>query len=181
MSLLDAINRRRSQPKVTSDAPSHEELLPLVAAAGSVADHGSLRPWRLIEIRGEARGRLGAAFAEASGADSAAAAKVAAKPMRAPLLIAVVSSIQPSHKVERWEQEAAASGVAHCLSLLLDDAGWGVMWRSGHLTRTEPVRSVHRLAENEQLLGWLYVGGIGEETKAGSRGSIPVDEHLTVL
>jgi nitroreductase len=181
MSVLDAVNRRRSQPKVTSDAPSHAELLPLVAAAASVADHGSLRPWRLIEIRGEARERLGAAFATASGADSAAAEKAAAKPMRASLLIAVVTSIRPSPKVEPWEQEAAASGVAHALSLLLDDAGWGVMWRSGHLTRTEPVRSAHRLAENEQLLGWLYVGGIGDDAKAGSRRSISADEYLTVL
>jgi nitroreductase len=179
--VLDAVTRRRSQPKVTADAPTHEQLLPLVAAAASVADHGSLRPWRLIELRGDARERLGAAFAEASEADRVDAAKLAGKAMRASLLIAVVVSVQPSPKVAEWEQEAVASGVAHVLSLLLDDAGWGVMWRTGHLTRTGPVRALHRLADNEQLLGWLYVGGRDESEKAGSRKPFPAEEHLSAL
>jgi hypothetical protein len=43
------------------------------------------------------------------------------------------------------------------------------------------VRSVHRLAGNEQLLGWLYVGGIDENSKAGPRRSIQAEEYLSVL
>lgn len=179
--VLDAVVRRRSQPKVSADAPTHAELLLLVAAAACVADHGSLRPWRLIELRGEARQRLGAAFADASEADQADAAKLAGTAMRASLLIAVVSSLRPSPKVAAWEQEAVASGVAHTLSLLLDDAGWGVMWRSGRLTRTEPMRAVHRLETDEQLLGWLYVGGRDLGEKSGSRKPFPAEEHLSVL
>ena len=181
MSILDAVTRRRSQPKVSAEAPSHDELLPLVSAAACVADHGSLRPWRLIELRGDARARLGAAFVEASGADAADAATLAGKPMRASLLIAVVASFQPSHKVADWEQEAAASGVAHTLSLVLDDAGWGVMWRSGHLTRSLPVRVMHGLADNEQLLGWLYVGGLHQGEKPGRRKPFPAEQYLSVL
>ena len=181
MSLLDAVTRRRSQPNVTAEAPSHDELLPLVSAAASAADHGSLRPWRLIELRGDARARLGAAIAAASGADAADAARIAAKPMRAPLLIAVVVSFQPSLKVADWEQEAGASGVAHTLSLLLDNAGWGVMWRSGHHTRSLPVRVMHGLADNEQLLGWLYVGGRPHREKPGQRKALPAEQYLSVL
>ncbi|MHC5797539.1 nitroreductase family protein [Lacisediminihabitans sp. FW035] len=181
MSILDAVAGRRSQPKVTSDAPSHDELLPLVAAAASVADHGSLRPWRLIELRGDARARLGEAFAEASGAEGADAEKLVGKAMRASLLIAVVASFQPSPKVSDWEQEAVASGVAHTLSLLLDDAGWGVMWRTGHLTRSLPVRVLHGLRDSEQLLGWLYVGGRDAGDKAGERKPFPAEDYLSVL
>jgi nitroreductase len=181
MSILEAVTRRRSQPRVTADAPSHAELLPLVAAAASVADHGSLRPWRLIELRGDARALLGVAFTEASGADAKDAAKLADKPLRASLLIAVVASFQPSHKVADWEQEVAASGVAHTLSLLLDEAGWGVMWRSGHLTRSLPVRVMHGLADTEQLLGWLYVGGRDGGEKAGERKPFPAEQYLSVL
>ena len=181
MSLLDAVTRRRSQPNVTAEAPSHDELLPLVSAAACAADHGSLRPWRLIELRGDARARLGTAIAEASGADAEDTAKIAAKPTRAPLLIAVVLSLQPSLKVADWEQEAGASGVAHTLSLLLDDAGWGVMWRSGHHTRSLPVRVMHALADNEQLLGWLYVGGRPHRDKPGQRKALPAEQYLSVL
>ena len=181
MSILDALSRRRSQPKVTAEAPSHAELLPLVAAAASIADHGSLRPWRLIELRGDARARLGATFAEASGADEQDTEKLVAKAMRASLLIAVVASLKPSPKVADWEQEAVASGIAHTLSLLLDDAGWGVMWRSGPLTRSLPVRVLHRLADNEQLLGWLYVGRLDGSGKAGGRQPFPAEQYLSVL
>jgi len=154
MSALEAVRRRQSWSKVTPEAPTRDQLLPLIAAAGRVADHSSLRPWRLIELRGEDRERLGAAIAEATGDSSPSS-----KPLRASLLIAVVASYRRSDKVPRWEQEAVASGVAHMLSLLLDEAGWGAIWRTGGYTRTAAVARAHGLGPDEELLGWLYVGG----------------------
>ena len=59
MSALEAVRARQSSSKVTDEAPSRDELLKLVAAAGRVADHSSLRPWRLIELRGSDRELLG--------------------------------------------------------------------------------------------------------------------------
>lgn len=165
MTALDAVLRRHSHAAVSDDAPTHEQLLPLVAAAVTVADHGDLTPFRLIELRGAARERVGAAFVEASGLEGVEAARLAAKPLRAPLLIAVVVSFHESFKVPRWEQEASAAGVAHILSLLLDEAGWGVMWRTGGLIRHEAVARAHELGGDEQLLGWLYVGGRLEKGK----------------
>jgi nitroreductase len=168
---------------VTADAPDHAALLPLVDAAASTADHGALRPWRLIELRGDARERLGDAFVAASGlVDSDEQAQsLRAKPLRASLLIAIVARHEPSFKVPEWEQDAAASGVAHVLSLLLDDAGWGVFWRTGPLTRTDTVRLVHDLADNEKLLGWLYVGGVPDKTKPEGKASFDPEAYLSVL
>ncbi|UUT35008.1 nitroreductase family protein [Microbacterium elymi] len=176
MSAFDAVRARRSFSKVTDAAPSHDELLPLVAAAGRAADHSSLRPWRLIELRGADRERLGRAMNKADGEKGASA-----KPLRAPLLIAVVVSYRPSEKVPRWEQAAAAAGVAHTLSLLLDDAGWGVIWRTGRWTRTEPVAKAHGLRANENLLGWLYVGGRPEGKAAGPRKDLDAERYLTPM
>ena len=181
MTALDAVLRRQSYSKVTEDAPSHEELLPLVAAAASVADHGSMRPWRLIELRGSARERLGAAFVEASGLEGKDAAKLAEKPLRASLLIAVVGRYKPSFKVPAWEQEAVASGVAHTLSLLLDEAGWGVFWRTGGHTRSEAVHRMHELADDEVLLGWLYVGGKPEKSKPDKKHRFDASKVLSAL
>ncbi|MES2866698.1 MAG: nitroreductase family protein, partial [Actinomycetota bacterium] len=96
MSALDAVRARHSWSKVTDDAPTREELLTLVAAAGRVADHSSLRPWRLIELRGDDRVVLGKAIAEAEGDK-----KPSSKPLRAPLLIAIVASFRTSSKVPR--------------------------------------------------------------------------------
>jgi len=174
------MRRRRSQPSVTNDAPTKRELLPLIEAAASVADHGSLRPWRLIALRGAARARLGHAIVEATGLEGGAADKMAAKPLRAPLLIAIVVSPKPSHKVPEWEQEAVAAGVAHALSLVLDEAGWGVIWRTGHYTRSAPVHRMHDLADGERLLGWLYVGG-KQKHKSGRRKPIKAKDLLTTL
>jgi len=167
VSALEAVLRRRSRSSVSAEAPSFEELLPFVEAAATVADHGDLKPWRLIELRGAARNRLGAAFVEASGLEGKDAAKLAEKPLRASLLIAVVVSYKPSFKVHRWEQEAVASGVAHTLSLLLDEAGWGVFWRSGGHTRSEAVQRMHELGPDEELLlalrRWCAQGEAREE------------------
>ncbi|MFT4214429.1 MAG: nitroreductase family protein [Microbacterium sp.] len=170
---LEAVLARRSWSKVTDAAPTRAELLTLVAAAGRVADHSSLRPWRLIELRGADRERLGAAIAKAEGDD-----RPSSKPLRAPLLIAVVASFRTSDKVPRWEQEAVASGVAHTLSLLLDEAGWGVIWRTGHHTRAKAVAKAHGLGRNEQLLGWLYVGGKPAGARDGRRR--PIDAAALV-
>ncbi len=181
MSALEAVLRRQSHSKVTSNTPSHEELLRYVEAAATVADHGSLHPWRLIEIRDDARERLGAAFAEtalAAGLKESDARKLAEKPLRANLLIAIVAVHQPSHKVPEWEQDAVASGVAHTLSLLLDEAGWGVFWRTGGYTRSAAVARMHGLAANEKLMGWLYVGGKGKD-KPGKKHRFPADTYLS--
>lgn len=119
-------------------------------------------------------------MASAAGKHGKNGDKLAGKPLRADLLIAIVASRKPSHKVETWEQDAAAAGVAHTLSLLLTEAGWGVMWRTGPFTRSAAVREVHRLTDNEELLGWLYVG---TPKRAGSerKSSIDAEKHLTEL
>ncbi|MDQ0642361.1 nitroreductase family protein [Microbacterium murale] len=176
MSALDAVRARHSWSKVTEAAPTREELLTLVAAAGRVADHSSLRPWRLIELRGDDRLALGKAIAKAQGDK-----EPSSKPMRAPLLIAVVASFRKSDKVPRWEQEAVASGVAHTLSLLLDEAGWGVLWRTGEYTRSKSVAKAHGLKKDEELLGWLYVGGKPAGKKPGRRRSVDARAQLTKM
>jgi nitroreductase len=179
--IVDAVAARRSYSRVTEAAPTHEELLPLVAAAGRVADHSALHPWRVIELRGEARERLGDAFVKDARASGHDAEKLASKPLRSSLLLAVVSVRSKSDKVPGWEQDAVASGVAHILSLLLHEAGWGVMWRTGHHTRSKAVHKMHGLEKNERLLGWLYVGGIPEGTKEGHRKSLDGERYLTTL
>lgn len=168
---LEAVRARQSWSRVTDAAPTREELLTFVSAAGRVADHSSLRPWRLIELRGADREVLGRAIGKATSSSASD------KPLRAPLLIAVVASYRKSSKVPAWEQEAVASGVAHTLSLLLDEAGWGVIWRTGDYTRSKAVAKAHGLAKNEELLGWLYVGGKPPRARPGRRK--PVDaRHL---
>lgn len=176
MTALEAVRARQSWSKVEDEAPTREELIELVAAAGRVADHSSLVPWRLIELRGDDRVRLGRAISKTLGDK-----KPSAKPLRAPLLIAVVVCYRKSEKVPRWEQDAVASGVAHTLSLLLDEAGWGVIWRTGGYTRAKRVAKVHGLKKNEVLMGWLYVGRKPAGKSAGRRKAVDAASLLTAM
>lgn len=177
MSARESMLARRSRSRVLGDdAPHRAELLELLAAAATVADHGRLEPWRVIELRGDARLRLGRALAEAAGKSGSSD-----KPLRAPLLLAVVASRRRSSKAPEWEQDATAAGVAHALSLLLDEAGWGVIWRTGDATRSEPVRRLHGLEAGEELLGWLYVGRPDPQQQPKPRHPIDVAARLTAL
>ena len=177
----DAVLARRSYPRVTADAPTHEQLLPFIEAAATVPDHAALKPFRVIELRGDALKHLGEAFVEESGLVEEDAERLAAKPLRASLLLAIVAVHKPSFKVHDWEQDAAAAGVAHLLALLLDEGGWGVMWRSGGHTRSAAVRRMHQLADNEELLGWLYVGGKTDDSKPDARGKVNAADYLSAL
>ncbi|UOQ56432.1 nitroreductase family protein [Leucobacter allii] len=176
---FQALRGRRSHSKVSDEAPSRAELERYLAAMSSISDHSGLRPWRIIELRGDARQRLGAGLAAAAGGDEA---KFLAKATRAPLVLAIVISPRPSRKVPLWEQEAVGSGVAHVLELLLHEDGWGAMWRTGPHTRDPRVAAALGVEDPEYLLGWLYVGGIRErDRKQKPRAPLDVSQHLTAL
>ncbi|MBX3094375.1 MAG: nitroreductase family protein [Cryobacterium sp.] len=160
--VLDSMATRRSVSKVGSETPSDDELVELLAAVTPVADHKSLRPWRLITLRGDDRMRLAEALDTAAG-EVRAPGEFNPKPFRAELLIAVVVSLHEHPLVPEWEQRATAAGAGHLLSLALWRAGWGAMWRTGLLVDSAPVRAVHGLGDNEHLMGWLYVGSIDDD------------------
>ena len=65
------------------------------------------------------------------------------------------------------------------LSLLLDEAGWGVIWRTGLYTRSKAVAKAHGLAGNEELLGWLYVGGKPPRARLGRRKGVDARHHVS--
>lgn len=180
MSAFEALLNRRSYSSVGDDAPKRKELLRLVDAASTLADHKSLRPWRLIELRGDARDRIGEGLAKAEGKKGHDVEKYVRKAHRSPLVIAVVSSPRKG-KLPEWEQEAVASGVAHNLSLLLDEAGWGVFWRTGSHTRHKAVAKSHELEPGEKLLGWLHVGAKPVRRRHGRRKPIDPKKFLTRL
>lgn len=164
--VLETMATRKSVSKVGPKAPTDDELADLLAAVTRVADHKSLRPWRLILLRGDDRKKLADAFDAAEAKKRKKKGKGNTKPFRAELLIAVVASPKKHSSVPKWEQLATAAGAAHLLELALWRAGWGVFWRTGSLTNAPEVRKAHGLSKREQLLGWLYVGDISESYRA---------------
>ncbi|WP_405735098.1 nitroreductase [Streptomyces sp. NBC_01537] len=156
--VLDAVLTRRSAARLTTPAPRREELEHLVQAAATAPDHGRLRPWRLIPVTGDERVRLGHVLSEAAATPDQAH-RAAAKPLRAPLLLSIVHCPVPDHpKVPAWEQLAATAAMVATLSLLLDSCGWSSIWRTGTAVEAPQVRKHLGIGDEEQLLGWLYIG-----------------------
>ena len=69
MELLDAIKSRRSISRLSPPAPTAAELRLILDAAACAPDHGSLRPWRFIVLRDEAKDAFGPVLAAATEAE----------------------------------------------------------------------------------------------------------------
>src|SRR5215472_7171373 len=59
MQAIDALVTRRSAVTLTEPAPDAGALELIFASAVHAPDHGRLRPWRFVVVRGEARARFG--------------------------------------------------------------------------------------------------------------------------
>ncbi len=171
MQLVDALRGRRSVVRLTRPAPSDEEFVGMVEDCATCPDHGRLRPWRLVLVRGRARETLGKAFAAGVPiSETQARARAAAKPLRAPLLVSIIFTPRPNPKVPEWEQLAAVTAVVHSLLLLLHAQGWGALWRTGGLDSSSHVAKLLGLDAGERCLGWLYVGTPDVTTLPGRPG-----------
>jgi nitroreductase len=179
MDVLTAILSRRSEHRLTEPAPATEEFTELLAVAATAPDHGQLRPWRWILLRGAERDALGECFAAEASAERAADA--AAKPLRAPLLATLIFQPRPGHKVPEWEQLAATSLMSHAMMLLLHSRGYGSIWRTGVHTDSPRVRRLLDVHPAERALGWLYVGSPVPDRTAPPRLPPDVTGKVTVL
>ncbi|MFD9634149.1 nitroreductase family protein [Streptomyces violascens] len=180
MELEAAIRTRRSAHRLIEPAPSDQEFTELLGWAATAPDHGHLRPWRWILVRGDSRTALGEAFA--SGAtDAEAVRREGRKPQRAPLLATLVFAPRRNHRVPDWEQLAASSAMVNSLMLLLHDRGFGSMWRTGSSVDSAGTRSLLELAPHERLIGWLYIGSPDPTRRSVPRSPVPVDNRVSLF
>lgn len=180
MDLTDAIRGRRSATRLGEPAPADDEIAALLADAATGPDHGRLRPWRLVLVRGAARDALGAAFAAGEPVGEARR-RAAGKPLRAPLLVSIVLMPRENPKVPAWEQLAATVAMVQNLTLLLHGRGWGVMWRTGPPARSAVVRALLGVRAGEELLGWLYLGTPDPDRAPPPRPRFDVRGSLSAL
>ena len=97
MEAIDALTKRVSGGVLVGPAPDELELHSILSAAVRAPDHGRLRPWRLIVLRGAARKRLGMLMGQVyrrrhPDATPAQIEKETNKPLRAPLIVVVFTS-----------------------------------------------------------------------------------------
>jgi nitroreductase len=163
MELFEAIHTRQSVSKVRADPVPRAVIEKLLAAAVQAPNHHKVRPWRFIVLTGEARERLGEAFGEGllrrnPLAPPEAVAADRAKPLRAPVLIAVGVDKPNGPKVVEIENVCAAAAATENLLLAAHAMGLGAMWRTGDAAFDPGVKAVLGLAPDQHLIGFVYVG-----------------------
>ena len=163
MDLTTALLTRASVGALTEPAPEGAVLARLLEAGAAAPDHGRLRPWRFFLVRGAARERLGAVFAEALArsvpeATAPMLERERAKPMHAPLILVVAAHVVAHPKVPAIEQILAAGAAAQNILLAAHAAGFGAMWRTGEPAYDEGVKAAFGLAPEDAIIGFLYLG-----------------------
>jgi len=163
MQAIELLHNRVSSPKLVGPAPNAEQLEVMYQAAARAPDHACLRPWRLLVLEGEQLEALGKVFAQVALAknvdlSSQQQLKMAAKPLRAPMIVTVVASISEHPKVPEVEQLITAGCAAHAIQLAAFAQGLGAMWRSGSMMFDAHVKQSLGLATNESIVGFLYLG-----------------------
>ena len=166
--VIDSIMERVSNPKLIQPCPNREQLEQMFRCAVRAPDHGRLRPWRFVVLEGSALVELGHAFeATQADADEAKRLRLRSMPLRAPMIIVSIAALDWEHKkVPVWEQQVAVGIATQHLQLAAKEFGFGTMWRTGEMTEAEAVRAHLGVADNEQIIGFLYIGTVEGEPRS---------------
>ncbi len=168
--LTELVSRRRSAALFEEGAPGpdRDTLAALIHLAIQAPNHRLTFPWRFHVVEGMDREALGALWADeavAKGwAPEAARAREQSKLLRAPQVIFVGVVSDPDDPVRQREDQAATSAAVAQLLLLLEDAGFAGMWRTGRMVVSEAIRHALAYQPGETIEAIVYVGRRGSRT-----------------
>lgn len=161
--LLKQLLTRASNPKLVAPGPNEAELADILQAGWLAPDHKYLRPTRVQVIAGDRRAALGDVFVRAALSDDPdmppkSLEKLRAKPLRAPLILAVGCRPKAHPKVPEIEQIAATSAAVVLMQTAADALGYSSMWRTGPMAYHPLVKRAFDLSAGDHLLAFLYLG-----------------------
>lgn len=163
--VIEYLQTRRSvkADDLTEPGPDSAQLNTILRIASRVPDHKKLAPWRFIVIQGEARARLGEVLAKVCVANEpdATAGRLETERnrfLRAPMVIAVISSPRRHPAVPEWEQVLSAGAV--CMNVLhaAGALGFSGHWLTEWYAYDERVCAALGLGTNERIAGFIHLG-----------------------
>ena len=160
---LHLLLNRQSSGALVEPAPSGADLDLILEAALRAPDHGRLRPWRFVIIRGEARTKWAERVAEAikqRDPENAEAMieKYRAWVQRTPLIVALGAEIQANHKIPEIEQLLSAGAAAMNMLNAAHFLGYAGMWVTGLNSYDPNVALALGFEAPSRLVGFLAVG-----------------------
>ncbi|MEO0607507.1 MAG: nitroreductase [Pseudomonadota bacterium] len=174
---LIALRRSVSKRALSAPGPSPEELNDLLTVAARVPDHRRLAPWRFLVFEGAARDAFNARAVEIQRQENADATKTmladtASYFSRAPVVVTVISSPDPSHKTPVWEQELSCGALCQNLMLAANASGWAGCWLTEWIAFSPGINALLGLHEPERIAGFIYLGTAKEHPQERMRPDI---------
>ena len=160
---LLALRRSAGKRSLSAPGPSRDALDELLTIAARVPDHRRLSPWRFIVFEGAARSAFNQRAVEIQKRESPEAtetmlADTAGFLSRAPTVIAVISSPDPTHKTPVWEQELSCGALCQNLLLAANASGWAGCWLTEWIAFSPGINALLGLTEHERVAGFIYLG-----------------------
>lgn len=164
-SILALLKTRKSASAkaMTAPGPTPQQLAEILSCAVRVPDHGKLAPWRFILWEGEARAEFGdvmkarwQALHPEHGAETLGT--VRALFLRAPTILAVVSTAAAHPKIPVWEQQLSAGAVCMNILYAATALGVGCQWNTDWVAYDGEIAAAMGLKPHEKVAGLIYLG-----------------------
>ncbi len=139
--------------------PDTDQLTAILGAAMRVPDHGKLAPWRFVVI--DDRAGFTTALVAAYRAQKPEAGRVEIEAVEkfgsdGPVLVVVLSAVQPSH-IPAWEQELSCGAAIMQLLNAAHARGFVGNWLTGWAAYSEAVTAL--VGEpGERIAGFVFLG-----------------------
>ena len=163
MSPIQTLLTRASVSELAEPAPEGDDLDVILQAGLRAPDHGKLRPWRFVLIRGPARQAWAETIVKALKARDPEAPEGAIEKQRnrvlnAPLIIALGAKLRHGHKIPEIEQMLSLGAAAMNMLNAVHALGYGGVWLTGANAFDPKVVAALGLEETDKLAGFLFVG-----------------------
>lgn len=160
---LDCLLSRSSADDLKEPAPHGEELELILSAVMRAPDHGKLRPWRLVVVKGAHRTDLAErVVASMKRLDPDVPQKKIEKRYNRistmPMTIVLGMHLRPENKIPLWEQEMAVGAAGMNLLNALHAAGFGGVWVSGDVLTDPEFAAELGFPKPHALAGLFFVG-----------------------
>lgn len=170
MSTLDLLASRRSvsAKDMIEPGPNVEQIQTILKAGHRVPDHGKLGPWRFVVFRGDARAQFSQKLAEIYAEENPDCKdkklnNQAELLLRAPVVIAVISTAGEHAKIREWEQVLSAGAACQNMLVAATAMGFGAQWLTEWYSYNDQVKALLSMERHHQVAGFLYFGSFDKK------------------
>ncbi len=178
---IEAMLTRSTVGALRDPAPDGADLEQIVTAGLRAPDHGKLRPWRFLAIRGEARAQfadlcIAALRAREPDVVEAEVARMRGKLTSPPLILVLGMHVAVTPKVPETEQVQAVAAAAMNMSVAAHALGYASKWVTGPNAYDPSVAAALGFEAPDRVVGFLYLGTAVEPSQPGRRPRL--EDHL---